>query len=272
MKTLTFISACLAIAAVCADRGKGGGKKSSSASRDMYGGDQTVDDDSTAKKLCREFETTFVIVYTGPQEEFDESNSAAIIFLQNSIRDVYNTEVTHHSQRILDTVTLQEQSLVEETSDNNRELQSKFGSRFRLLNVYAATGRCSNCSRNSKLLSNDAARKLGEGRFRRRELHQSEGSGISRFNFFLVETLTSQDQFEMFFSITDASISNSIPITLLATDATAAPGGNNDDQVNGDQGNNTDLDLTWIGNLGPVNFTNDSQDDPLELVGGISGP
>ena len=257
MKILTFISACLAIAAVDAGKGKGigkgmgmgkgkgkGGKKHGSRSRDVYDSGQNGGDDAThTGKLCREFETSFVITYSGPQEVFDESNPEAIAFLEESIRDVYNAEVTHHSQKVLDSVTLEGQSLAEESSGNNRRLQSSAGLRYKLLNVYSAKGRCRNCRRNSNLLKNDAVRKLGEGLSRGRELHQSQGSGISRFNFFLVERLTNQDEFDTFLSITEASISNSVPISLLAIDTTTPPGGF---------------------------FTNDSQDDPFELAGGGS--
>ncbi|KAI2497508.1 hypothetical protein MHU86_17010 [Fragilaria crotonensis] len=289
MKTLTFISACLAIAAVGADMGKGGVKVEApdSGSRDVHGkaeGGRSYDDDDgykadTKSSCLHPFESTFVIVYSGPQEVFDESNPDAIIFLQETIRDVYNTEVSHHSERVLDTVTLQEQSLMLETAGNTRELQSSIGLRYRLLNVYSASGRCRNCRRNSNLLNNDAARNLGSGRYRRRELHVSQGTGISRFNFFLVERLTSQNEFETFLSITDASISDSVPSTLTAINAptstptTNANGSGIDSQPTDDEPPTGDgVDFTWVGSLSPVNFTNDSQDDPLELVGGISNP
>jgi hypothetical protein len=280
MKMLIFISACLAIATVGADMGKAGIKNNvhDSGSRDVRGkaeGIGSYDDDdgykADTKSSCKHpFESTFVIVYSGPQEVFDESNPEAIIFLQETIRDVYNSEVSHHSERVLDTVTLLEQSLLLETAGDNRELQSSFSLRYRLLNVYSASGRCRNCRRNSNLLNNDAARNLQSGRYRRRQLHVSQGTGISRFNFFLVERLTSQNEFDTFLSITDASISNSVPSSLTAINAptsTPTDNANDDEPPIGDS-----VNFTWVGSISPVNFTNDSQDDPLELIGGISNP
>lgn len=155
------------------------------------------------------FESTFYIAYTGPEEKFDVNDVDAVAFLQNSIRDTYNSDIgcDTTTNLVLNSVILNDQSLTI-TRGNNRELAT-YGLRYSLLNSYIATGRCKNCGGSATLLKNDAARRALEKHFRRRDL---QASAIASFNDNLVTTLTSQQDFKAFQVITGASITSDQPV------------------------------------------------------------
>jgi hypothetical protein len=75
------------------------------------------------------FVAKFVIAYKGPKTLFDESNLAAMTFLQNSIREIYNEEIGSQRDMELDQVTFKRQRFVEDNaSDNSNSDTSRFGS------------------------------------------------------------------------------------------------------------------------------------------------
>lgn len=160
------------------------------------------------------FTTTFHIAYTGPERKFNKNNVGAIAFLQNSIRDTYNSEIVCDTMDlVLDSVNLNEQSFTV-IKNRNRELATT-GLRYSLINTYSATGRCKACRGTAKLLKNDAARRKLESHFRYRYLQED---AIASFNDNLLTTLTNQQDYAAFQVITGVSITNEIPVDWAAPD------------------------------------------------------
>ena len=90
----------------------------------------------------------------------------------------------------------------------------------------------------------------------------SQDTPVTRFEDRLVQILTNQDRFRMFLSITDASISNTIPPNITQVESIVI--GPTDDTRPPTASPTTPNDFSWVTS---ILITNDSRDDPFQLVG-----
>jgi hypothetical protein len=274
-------------------KGKGGGSDDDDQNLIQDDDDSSNNNNNNNKNddvedLDQRFETSMFLLFTGPKKIFNESKSEAIQFLEASIKRAFNLEVSPNSDRFLDSVTLLEQTLVRDTSpptkrgnnNNNKRHLQKIGRSLKLLNFYTVTGRCRSCRTNAKLLTNDAVkrRRLLEKPLRtlsRRSLQQSssttttsQDTPVKRFEDSLVRILTNQDRFRMFLSITDASISNTIPpnitqvesIIIEPNDDRTSPAGTRPPTASP----TSPYDFSWVT---AIHITNDDRNDPFQLIG-----